>query len=137
MAVAITHTGVITSINSHGVVIKIAAPTASECGCCPIVSFCSKPVEVELSYKEATESLIGRKVKIKAEAGIKPKATILLFIIPLLIIVAALFGGDALGWSQLTSGVISIALAAVWFLFLYLFRRNFDGSTKFEIVELF
>lgn len=85
MAAVVIHTGVITSVKSRGVVVRIASTTASECGCCPILAFCSKPVEVELSYNEASESLIGRKVKIKAEAGMRPKAVALLLGVPLVV----------------------------------------------------
>lgn len=130
----ITHRGIITKISDDRVTVSISSDS-SECSGCAISAMCMKSEEIEISYPHPTLSLIGKKVRVEAQAGLQRKGTLLFFIIPILLLIFTIMLSYAIGMSEALSSAISTAAVALWYLILYIIRVRINSNVGFRIID--
>lgn len=130
----ITHRGIITKVSDYRVTVNIA-PDASECGGCAISAMCKKSEEIEIPYPNPTNSLIGKEVRVGAQAGLQRKGTLLFFIIPILLLILTIMLSYGIGMSEGLSSAISIAAVVLWYIILYIMRVRINSNVGFRIID--
>lgn len=138
MADTAEHKGIVTEITDDIVRVKIESMSA--CAACHAKSMCSlsdktdKFIDVKRS-KLHKEYHVGDEVTVSASSGKGLLAVVLGYVIPAIVAVAAIAICIALGANELISSLAAIALVAVYYFVLYLFRSKLNKTFVFGIVE--
>jgi len=129
----IQHEGTVQKVESDSVVVRISS--ASACAGCHAEGFCSlsgkeeKTVNITGRYNVAAGDAIT--VLMNVSSGFK--AVILSYLVPLIILVISLIVLTSFSVKELTSGLVSIAVLAPYFLTLYLFRNRINRRFNFTL----
>jgi sigma-E factor negative regulatory protein RseC len=131
----ISHRGRIVSITPERTTVQIVSESA--CAACHARGLCSlgdsKVKEVELPTRGWDNYQVGDEVSVVLRASMGHKAVWLAYVLPLVVMVAALLGTLAAGGSELLAGGVAIGAVALWYLVLWLLRGRLRNEYIFNI----
>ena len=131
----ISHRGRIVSITPELTTVQIVSESA--CAACHARGLCSlgdsKVKEVELPTRGWDNYRVGDEVSVVLRASMGHKAVWLAYVLPLVVMVAALLGTLAAGGSELLAGGVAIGAVALWYLVLWLLRGRLRNEYIFNI----
>ena len=138
MADIAEHKGIVTEVTDDLVRVKIESVSA--CAACHAKGLCSmsdktdKIIDVKRSQLQK-EYRVGDEVTVVASSGKGLLAVVFAYIIPALVAVAAVAVMLSAGANELVSSAVAIALVAVYYFVLYLFRSKLNKKFTFSIEE--
>ena len=134
------------SINHNGIIEKIDGDTAyvriiqqSACSGCHAQSMCAaseskvKIIEVPDNSGKFT---VNENVLLCGRSSLGLQAVLLAFILPLLIVVAAIVTGTSMQWEETTSGLTGLLLLVPYYCILYFFRDKLKRRVIFTLKKL-
>ena len=131
----ISHKGRIVSITPEVTTVQIVSESA--CAACHAKGLCSlgdsTVKEVELPTRGWDNYRVGDEVQVVLRASMGHKAVWLAYVLPLVLMVAALLGTLAAGGSELLAGGVAIAAIALWYGVLWLLRDRLGNEYIFNI----
>ena len=131
----ISHRGRIISITPEVTTVQIVSE--SGCASCHAKGLCSlgdsKAKEVELPTRGWDNWKVGDEVSVVLRASMGHKAVWLAYVIPLVLMVAALLGTLAAGGSELLAGLVAIAAIALYYGVIWLLRDRLRNEYIFNI----
>ena len=131
----ITHRGRIISITPEVTTVQIVSESA--CAACHARGLCSlgdsKLKEVELPTRGWDSWKVGDEVDVVLRASMGHKAVWLAYVVPLVLMVAALLGTLAAGGAELLAGLIAIAVVGLYYLVIWLLRDRLKNAYTFNI----
>lgn len=138
MADIAEHKGIVTEVTDDIVRVKIESMSA--CAACHAKTMCSlsdktdKIIDVKRSQLK-NEYHVGDEVTVSASSGKGLLAVVFGYVIPAIVAIAAIAICMALGANELVSSLVAIALVAVYYFVLYLFRSKLNKTFVFGIKE--
>ena len=131
----ISHRGRIISVTPEVTTVQIVSESA--CAACHAKGMCSlgdaSLKEIELPTRGWDNYQVGDEVSVVLRASMGHKAVWLAYVIPLLVMVAALLGTLAAGGSELLAGGVAIAAIALWYGVVWLLRDRLRNEYIFNI----
>ena len=131
----ISHRGRIISVTPEVTTVQIVSESA--CAACHAKGMCSlgdaSLKEIELPTRGWDNYQVGDEVSVVLRASMGHKAVWLAYVIPLLVMVAALLGTLAAGGSELLAGGLAIGAVALWFGVVWLLRDRLRNEYIFNI----
>ncbi len=131
----ISHRGRIVSITPAFTTVRILSESA--CAACHAKGLCalgdSTVKEVEVPTRGWDDWQVGDEVSVVLRASMGHKAVWLAYVVPLVLMVAALLGSLAAGTSELAAGGIAIAAVALYYGVLRLLRDRLRNEYIFNI----
>ena len=131
----ISHRGRIVSITPEITTVEIVSESA--CAACHAKGLCSlgdsTVKQVELPTRGWDNYSVGQEVNVVLRASMGHKAVWLAYVIPLIILVAALLGTLAAGGSELLAGGVAIGAIACYYLVIWLLRGRLRNEYIFNI----
>jgi sigma-E factor negative regulatory protein RseC len=131
----ISHRGRIVAITPEVTIVEIVSESA--CAACHARGLCSlgdsTVKQVELPTRGWDNYSVGQEVNVVLRASMGHKAVWLAYVIPLLIMVAALLGTLAAGGSELLAGLLAIVAIALYYLVIWLLRGRLRNEYIFNI----
>ena len=131
----ISHRGRIVAITPEVTTVEIVSESA--CAACHAKGLCSlgdsTVKQVELPTRGWDNYSVGQEVNVVLKATMGLKAVWLAYVIPLLIMVAALLGALAAGGSELLAGLLAIGAIALYYLVIWLLRGRLRNEYIFNI----
>lgn len=136
MKATIQHTGIVTHITEQSVTVQILQESA--CSGCHVRSLCKtadskeKTIEVVGNYSNLS---IGQHVSIVGSLSQSRTAVVVAYVIPLLLMLAALFAGTSLG-GETAGALAAFGVLAIYCVMLYLMRSRIGRRFSFRINNL-
>ena len=131
----ISHEGIITKITEDTLEVKITAQSA--CALCHAKSACGMGEQAEkiltVPKPENQEFQLMQKVKVVMAIGQGNKAAVLAYLIPILLLLAALFVCLGLGLGEGLSALIGIAVLIPYYMVLYFQRDKLKKRFEYRI----
>ena len=131
----IKHSGIIKDINSKQYYISIIAQSA--CAACHAKGVCNvselQQEIVEVPREQTDNYKIGDKVEILMEKSLGPKAVMLGYFFPFLLLLVTLIITLSFMKNQGIAGLISIAILVPYYFILYTLRERLKNKFKFRI----
>lgn len=131
----ISHRGRIVAITPEVTIVEIVSESA--CAACHARGLCSlgdsTVKQVELPTRGWDNYSVGQEVNVVLRASMGHKAVWLAYVIPLLIMVAAVLGTLAAGGSELLAGLLAIVAIALYYLVIWLLRGRLRNEYIFNI----
>ncbi|MBQ6244763.1 MAG: SoxR reducing system RseC family protein [Bacteroidales bacterium] len=131
----ISHRGRIISVTPEVTTVQIVSESA--CAACHAKGMCSlgdaSLKEIELPTRGWDNYQVGDEVSVVLRASMGHKAVWLAYVIPLVVMVAALLGTLAAGGSELLAGGLAIGAVALWFGVVWLLRDRLRNEYIFNI----
>lgn len=131
----ISHRGRIVSITPEVTTVEIVSESA--CASCHAKGLCSlgdsTVKQVELPTRGWDNYHPGQEVDVVLRASMGHKAVWLAYVLPLLVMVAALLGTLSAGGTELTAGLIAIGAVALYYLVIWLLRGRLRNEYIFNI----
>ena len=131
----ISHEGVITRITDDELEIKIIAQSA--CAACHAKSACTMSDQAEkiltVPKPEGKEFSLMQKVKVTMAVSQGNRAAVLAYLIPILLLLAALFICLGLGMGEGWSALVSIAVLIPYYLILYLRKDRLQKRFEYTV----
>ncbi len=134
----IRHSGVIDSI-AEGVV-KVRILQQSACAACKVAGYChaseSKEKLVSVCCNNVAVYRPGQEVVVTASRQVAFRATLLAFIVPLIILMVALVVAIRVTGSEAVAALSALGTLMLWYSLLWLLRSKISCQVSFEIEEL-
>ncbi|MBR5076613.1 MAG: SoxR reducing system RseC family protein [Bacteroidales bacterium] len=131
----ISHRGRIVSVTPEMTKVQIVSEPA--CSACHAKGLCglgdAKLKEVELPTRGWDDYAVGDEVEVVLRASMGHKAVWLAYVVPLLLLVAALLGILAAEGSELLAGAVAIGVVAVYYGIIWLLRGRLRKDYIFNI----
>lgn len=131
----VSHEGVITKIDGDTLEIKIIAQSA--CAACHAKSACTMSDQAEkvltVPKPEGQEFQLLQKVKVVMAVGQGNKAAVLAYLVPIILLLAALFICLGIGLSEGLAALIGIAVLIPYYLLLYTQRDKLKKKFEYRI----
>ena len=131
----ISHRGRIVSITPEVTTVQIVSESA--CSACHAKGLCSlgdsTVKEVELPTRGWDNYQVGDEVSVGLQASMGHKAVWLAYVLPLVLMAAALLVTLSAGGSELLAGGVAIAAVALWYAVLWLLRGRLRNEYIFNI----
>ena len=131
----ISHRGRIVSVTPEEPVVQIVSESA--CAACHAKGLCSlgdaTVKEVSLPTRGWDRYAVGDEVNVVLRASMGHKAVWLAYVVPLLVLVAALLGTLAAGGSELLAGLAAIGAVALYYGVIWLLRERLRNEYIFNI----
>jgi len=131
----ISHRGRIVAITPEITTVEIVSESA--CAACHAKGLCSlgdsTVKQIELPTRGWDNYSVGQEVDVVLRASMGHKAVWLAYVIPLLIMVAALLGTLSAGGSELLAGLVAIGAIAFYYLVIWLLRGRLRNEYIFNI----
>ena len=116
---------------------RVGVEVNEACGSCASRKACSmgssEQREIVVYTSDASLYTIGESVKVGAKQSLGVVAVVLCYVVPLVVLVAALAVAVALGCSDGVSALISLGSTAIYYAILYLFRSRISKRIIFTI----
>lgn len=133
----ISHRGRIVSVTPE--LTKVQIVSESACAACHAKGLCSlgdsKVKEIELPTRGWDNWQPGDEVSVVLRASMGHRAVWLAYVVPLILMVAALLGTLSAGGSELLAGLVAIAVLALYYLGLWLLRGRLRNEYIFNIKQ--
>ena len=134
----IRHSGVVDSI-AEGVV-KVRILQQSACAACKVAGYChaseSKEKLVSVCCNTVAALRPGQEVVVTASRQVAFRATLLAFIVPLIILMVALVVAIRVTGSEAVAALSALGTLMLWYSLLWLLRSKISSQVSFEIEEL-
>ena len=133
----ISHKGRVKSVTPECTVVEIVSESA--CGACHARSLCSvsestvKEISVPTSGWDNLKP--GDEVNVSLKASMGHKAVWIAYVIPLVVLMAAILVMTSSGVDELVSGLSGIAAVAVYYLAIWLLRGRLNDEYNFNITQ--
>ncbi|MCR4859427.1 MAG: SoxR reducing system RseC family protein [Bacteroidales bacterium] len=131
----ISHRGRIVSITPEVTTVRIVSESA--CSACHAKGLCSlgdsTEKDVELPTRGWDNYEVGDEVDVVLRASMGHKAVWIAYVIPLVLMVAALLGVLAAGGSELLAGLVAIGAIALYYFVIWLLRERLRNEYIFNI----
>ncbi len=131
----ISHRGRIVSVTPEETVVQIVSESA--CAACHAKGLCSlgdaTVKEVSLPTRGWDRYAVGDEVNVVMRASMGHKAVWLAYVVPLLVLVAALLGTLAAGGSELLAGLAAIGAVGLYYGVIWLLRDRLRKDYIFNI----
>ena len=131
----ISHRGRIVSVTPEFTTVEIVSESA--CAACHARGLCSlgdsKVKQVEVPTRGWDNYTVGQEVSVVLRATMGHKAVWLAYVVPLLVMVAALLGILSAGGSELLAGLGAIGAVAVYYGVIWLLRDRLRKEYVFNI----
>ena len=131
----ISHEGVVTKITDDVLEIKIVAQSA--CAACHAKSACTMSDQAEkvllVPRPQGQEFQLFQKVKVIMSVGQGNKAAVLAYLVPILVLLGALFTCLGIGLNEGLSALIGIAALIPYYLILYSQRDKLKKKFEYRI----
>ena len=131
----IAHRGRIVSITPEVTTVEIVSEPA--CSACHARGLCSlgdaTVKQVELPTRGWDNYQVGDEVQVVLQASMGHKAVWLAYVVPLLVMVAALLGTLAAGGPELLAGLVAIGAIALYYTTIWLLRSRLKNEYVFNI----
>lgn len=135
MASKIEHGGTVISIEGNTVVVEMIVEAA--CQGCKMKAMCNKESEqnrvVSVYTDMAAHYSVHEHVIVSISTAMGVKAAVWVYVIPFLIVLATLVGSLQAGATELTAGLSSLIILAVYYFLLYLLKEKIEKQIVFEI----
>ena len=132
---SIKHRGKITATGKDHYFVSII--TESACSACSVKGVCNvsdmKEEVIEIPKDPDTSYSVGDEVNVIMEKSLGPKAVLLGYIIPFLLLFATLVISLGLFKDEGLAGLASVAIVIPYYLLLYLFRERLKKTFTFRI----
>lgn len=132
----IRHNGIVERVEGNTAIVRIAQTSA--CAACHAAKMCmaseSRDKRIEAQMVEPVH--IGDQVEVFAREQAGWLAVLLAYIIPFLLLVAAVAGFGHMGWSEARSGTAALVSVAVYYVILRLFRDRLQRKFTFWVRPL-
>ncbi len=131
----ISHEGIVTKITDEVLEIKILAQSA--CAACHAKSACGMGEQAEkiltVPKPEGQEFQLSQKVNVVMAINQGNKAAVLAYLIPIILLLAALFISLGLGLNEGLSALIGIAVLVPYYMILYTQRNKLKRRFEYRI----
>ena len=131
----ISHRGRIVSITPELTTVEIVSESA--CAACHAKGLCSlgdsTVKQVELPTRGWDSYAVGQEVNVVLRASMGHKAVWLAYVLPLIVMVAALLGTLSAGGTELVVGLVAIGAVALYYLVIWLLRGRLRNEYVFNI----
>jgi len=130
----IEHPGVVTSVTGEFITVEILNKSA--CAACHAKGVCIasdesiRTIDIPQSISTlACDYQVGEEVKVLLKASLGARAIWICYVVPLILLLAIIFIFTKIGVSEL-------AILAVYYLFIYLFKNKISKDFTFSIEKL-
>ena len=131
----ISHRGRIVSITPELTTVEIVSESA--CAACHAKGLCSlgdsTVKQIELPTRGWDSYAVGQEVTVVLRASMGHKAVWLAYVLPLIVMVAALLGTLSAGGTELVAGLVAIGAVALYYLVIWLLRGRLRNEYVFNI----
>lgn len=138
MATEIEHQGIVTACNNDVLTIEIQSKSA--CSGCHARGMCSasdaKTKHVEVQTTDAASYAVGESVSVVAAESMGLRAVVLAYVAPLVLMVAVLVAGNAMGAPDGKVGLLALALLVPYYAVLYVLRGRFKRDFVFRVKRM-
>ena len=139
MSAALQHRGVVTSVDADAVTVSVMAESA--CAGCHAKGICGES-GAERIIRVVTPDASAYSVDDRVVVALKRQSMAMSsvvwgYIVPLVVLLVALFGSVALGFSDGVAAIASIVSVAIYYAGLYLTRKIFERKIEFTIFKEF
>ena len=139
MSSALQHRGVVTSVDADAVTVSVMAESA--CAGCHAKGICGESGAeriIRVLTHDASEYSVGDSVVVALKRQSMAISSVVWgYIVPLVVLLVALFGSVALGFSDGVAAIASIVSVAIYYAGLYLTRKIFERKIEFTIFKEF
>ena len=129
----IRHTGIVERIDGDTAVVKIAQTSA--CAACHAAKMCmaSESREKRIEARVTKPVHVGQEVEVVVREGLGWLAVVLAYVIPFVLLVAAVAGFGKIGWSEAKAGTAALVSVAIYYVILRLFRDRLQRKFTFYV----
>ena len=139
MKTTLQHKGVVHSIAESTVVVSVKSESA--CAGCHAKGICGESGSqrlISVKTPDASEYSVGDRVVVALlRESMAISSIVWGYVIPLVVLLVALFGSVSFGLTDGASALISIVAVAIYYVGLYLARRVFERKIEFTIYKEF
>lgn len=137
MSNTIKHAGVVDGVEAGCVKVRILQSSA--CSGCKVASHCNaaetKEKLIEVQDANAASYHVGDTVTIVADVAVGFRASLYGYLLPLLLMVAALVVVLACSHSEGAAAISALGVLVPYYIVLYLFRNKLKQSLSFAILK--
>lgn len=137
MSESINHNGRVEKIEGNAIFVRIIQQSA--CSGCHAQGMCGASEKKEKIIEVIDNSgsyHVNEEVMICGRSSLGLQAVLLAFILPLIIVVAAIVAGSYLQWSETTSGLTGLLLLVPYYCILYFIREKLKRKFIFTLKKL-
>ena len=138
MSESINHNGRIEKIEGDTIFVRIIQQSA--CSGCHAKGMCSasdqKEKVIEVNDPNSDRFHINEEVTLCGQSSLGLQAVLLAFVLPLIIVVAAIVSGNYLQWDETTSGLTGLLLLVPYYCILYFSREKLKRNFIFTLKKL-
>ena len=120
--------------------VRVAIEVNEACGGCSARKSCamgqSAKREIDVRTAEASRYSAGELVRVGAKQSLGIAAVVLCYVVPLVVLVAALVLAVAAGMPEGAAALASIGATALYYVALYLFRNRISKKITFTINKI-
>lgn len=129
----IRHKGIVERVDGEMATVRIAQTSA--CAACHAAKMCmaSESCEKRIEARLTRPVAVGDEVDVVVREELGWLAVLLAYIIPFVLLVAAVAGLGRLGWSEAKAGTGALVCVAIYYVVLRLFRDKLQRKFTFYI----
>ena len=130
---AIRHRGIVERVDGEMATVLIAQTSA--CAACHAAKMCmaSESREKRIEARMIEPVHVGDEVEVLVREQAGWLAVCLAYVIPFLLLVAAVAGFDRMGWSEAKAGTAALVSVAVYYVILRIFRDRLQRKFTFWV----
>lgn len=133
---SIEHDGTVVSVESGRV--RVDVEVGEACGACASRKQCalgqaSQHRSIEIATSDASSYSVGERVTVATRSGAGITAVMFGYVVPLVVLVAALVACICAGSTDGIAAIVSIAAVAVYYVVLYALRNKISQKISFTI----
>lgn len=134
----INHYGTVIKVKTGLVQVKITRYSACHnCDArhgCGLMDCQNKTIDIATSH--AKDYAVGEEVVVGLAQNFALKAVFLAYILPLMLMLAALLAADICGCSEIISGISAIIILIPYYFWLFLSKKRLAGKFRFTISKI-
>lgn len=134
----IEHKGVVRSVEEG--IVRVAIEVNEACGSCASRKACamgsSEKREITIYTNDAESYSVGEVVNVGARRSLGTMAVVLCYVVPLVVLIAAIIIANLLGCSDGVAAVVALASSALYYAVLALFRDKISKKVTFTINKI-
>lgn len=138
MSESINHNGIIEKIEGDTIFVRIIQQSA--CSGCHAQSMCSasekKEKIIEVTDNDPGRFHVNEEVTLSGKSSLGLQAVLLAFVLPLIVVLAAIVAGTYLQWDETTSGLTGLLLLIPYYCILYILREKLKRKFIFTLKKL-
>lgn len=134
----IEHEGKVVEITATTIVVEIISKSA--CAQCQAKGVCAaseesvKQIEIPLTISTlAVDYEVGEEVKVILSSSLGIQAVWVAYVVPLILLLSSIFVFSSLNFGDLKTGLFSLAVVAVYYVGVFLFRNKLSKIFTFSI----